>query len=89
MASPGQSQTGEGETPLIRAFFERRENQILFLAARTGDMAKAEDLMQDLNLTIAALDPTAEVRAPEPLLYRMAANLMVDQVRSARHVLAA
>ena len=84
MAQPGPLQTGGGESPLIRAFFERRENLILFLAARTRDMATAEDLVQDLYLKIAGLDPKAEVRAPEALLYRMAANLMVDHVRSAQ-----
>lgn len=84
MAPPGPSQTGQGDSPLCRAFFERRENLILFLAARTRDMATAEDLVQDLYLKIGELDPAVEVRAPEALLYRMAANLMVDQVRSAR-----
>lgn len=84
MAPPGPSQSGDGGSPLVRAFFERRENLTLFLAARTRDMATAEDLVQDLYLKIAALDPSAEVRAPEALLYRMAANLMVDHVRSAR-----
>lgn len=69
---------------MVRAFFERRENLILFLAARTRDMATAEDLVQDLYLKIAGLDPKADVRAPEALLYRMAANLMVDHVRSAQ-----
>jgi RNA polymerase sigma-70 factor (ECF subfamily) len=84
VAPPGPSQTEEGQSPLIRAFFERRENLVLFLAARTRDMATAEDLVQDLYLKIAGLDPQAEVRAPEALLYRMAANLMVDHVRSAQ-----
>ena len=84
MAQPGPLQTGGGESPLIRAFFARRDNLILFLAARTRDMSAAEDLVQDLYLKIAGLDPQAEVRAPEALLYRMAANLMVDHVRSAR-----
>lgn len=84
MAPPGPSQKGEGDSPLVRAFFERRESLILFLAARTRDMATAEDLAQDLYLKIAGLDPGAEVRAPEALLYRMAANLMVDHVRSAQ-----
>ncbi|WP_257839163.1 RNA polymerase sigma factor [Phenylobacterium sp. J426] len=67
---------------MVRAFFERREALILFVAARTRDMATAEDVVQDLYLKIAGLDPTAEVRAPEALLYRMAANLLVDHARS-------
>jgi RNA polymerase sigma-70 factor (ECF subfamily) len=84
VAQPGSSQTGGGESPLIRAFFERREHLILFLAARTRDMATAEDLVQDLYLKIAGLESTAEVRAPEALLYRIAANLLVDHVRSSQ-----
>lgn len=47
-------------------------------------MATAEDLVQDLYLKVAAMDVGAEVRAPVALLYRMAANLMVDHVRSAQ-----
>lgn len=68
----------------MRAFFEKRENLLLFLAARTRDMATAEDLVQDLYLKISALDPDADVRAPAALLYRMASNLLVDHVRSAQ-----
>jgi RNA polymerase sigma-70 factor (ECF subfamily) len=46
-------------------------------------MATAEDLIQDLYLKLAGLEgDAAEVRAPSALLYRMAANLLVDHVRS-------
>jgi RNA polymerase sigma factor (sigma-70 family) len=66
----------------MAAFLEKRENLVLFLAARARSMAAAEDLVQDLYLKVAAMDPEAEVRAPVALLYRMAANLLVDEVRS-------
>jgi RNA polymerase sigma-70 factor (ECF subfamily) len=72
------------DSPLVRAFFEKRDALVLFLAARTRSMEQAEDLVQDLYLKIAALEPGADVRSPGPLLYRMAANLMVDQARSAQ-----
>jgi RNA polymerase sigma factor (sigma-70 family) len=68
--------------PLLAAFLQKRENLVLFLAARLRSMATAEDLVQDLYLKVAAMEPQAEVRAPVALLYRMAANLMVDHVRS-------
>lgn len=84
MAPPGSSGSNAEDSPLLRAFFERRESLVLFLAARTRDMAAAEDLVQDLYLKLAAQEPDAQVRAPEALLYRMAANLMIDQVRSAQ-----
>ena len=70
------------DSPLLRAFFERRESLVLFLAARTRCMAQAEDLVQDLYIKLTTLDAATEVRAPASLLYRMAANLLVDQVRS-------
>ena len=67
---------------LLAVFLQKRENLVLFLGARLRSMATAEDLVQDLYLKVAAMEPEAEVRAPVALLYRMAANLMVDHVRS-------
>ncbi|WP_293678680.1 sigma-70 family RNA polymerase sigma factor [uncultured Phenylobacterium sp.] len=61
---------------------EKRENLLLFLAARTRSLESAEDLVQDLYLKIVALDAGADVRAPTAMLYRMASNLLIDQVRS-------
>ena len=78
---PGRDQD---DRPLVRALLEKRESLVLFLAARTRSMAMAEDLVQDLYLKVAAMEPGIEVRSPGPLLYRMAANLLVDQVRSAQ-----
>lgn len=83
MAPSGPSTKPGEDGPLIRAFFEKRENLLLFLAARTRCMATAEDLVQDLYLKLAGLGGEgADVRAPSALLYRMAANLLVDHVRS-------
>jgi RNA polymerase sigma factor (sigma-70 family) len=87
LASTGPSQqrggqAGAGDNPLLAAFLEKRQNLVLYLAARVRSMATAEDLAQDLYLKVAALEPGAEVRAPTALLYRMAANLLVDHLRS-------
>jgi RNA polymerase sigma-70 factor (ECF subfamily) len=84
MALPdsGPSEGRADISPLLAAFLEKRDNLVLFLAARTRSMATAEDLVQDLYLKVAALPPGAEVKAPGPMLYRMAANLMVDHLRS-------
>lgn len=85
MAPSRPSERPADQTPLARAFFEKRENLLLFLAARTRCMATAEDLLQDLYLKVAGLKADeADVRAPSALLYRMAANLLVDHVRSAQ-----
>ncbi len=87
MAPSEPSGKGLEERPLVRAFLEKRENLVLFLAARTRSMAMAEDLVQDLYLKICAMEPGTEVRAPIPLLYRMASNLLVDHVRTAQRAL--
>ena len=81
MAPVGPSERREDENPLVRAYFEKRENLVLFLAARTRDMATAEDLAQELYLKAAAAPPEA-VKSPTALLYRMAGNLLIDHVRS-------
>ncbi len=83
MAQGGPSERSAPAGPLAAAFLEKRENLLLFIAARVRSLETAEDLVQELYLKVAALPGDAEVRAPIPLLYRMAANLVVDHVRSA------
>jgi RNA polymerase sigma factor (sigma-70 family) len=83
LAPSRPSERPADQTPLAQAFFEKRENLLLFLAARTRCMATAEDLLQDLYIKVAAVSADeADVRAPSALLYRMAANILVDHVRS-------
>ena len=84
LAASGPSERRAGDNLLLATFLEKRENLVLFLASRLRSMAEAEDLIQDLYLKVAAMPPGADVRAPAALLYRMAANLMVDHVRSAQ-----
>ena len=82
LVSSGPSDGRAEDSVLVRAFLEKRENLLLFLAARTRSMSVAEDLIQDLYVKISTLEAGVEVRAPAALLYRMAANVMVDHVRS-------
>jgi RNA polymerase sigma-70 factor (ECF subfamily) len=84
VAPSGPSGRADIESPLLGAFFEKRQDLVLFLAARTRSMESAEDLVQDLYLKLHSMEPGADVRAPVALLYRMAANLLVDQARSAQ-----
>ena len=82
MASSGPPDARAEDGALVRVFLEKRENLLLFLAARTRSMSMAEDLVQDLYLKISTIEAGTEVRTPVALLYRMAANVMVDHVRS-------
>jgi RNA polymerase sigma-70 factor (ECF subfamily) len=83
LAEPGPAERGRPIGPLVEAFLAKRDNLVLFLAARVRSYETAEDLAQELYLKVAALPHDADIRAPVPLLYRMAANLIVDHVRSA------
>ena len=69
------------DDPLLAEYLARRANLVRFLAARARSLATAEDLAQDLYLKIAARDRTDPVENPQALLFRMAVNLMLDQVR--------
>ncbi|WP_293905197.1 RNA polymerase sigma factor [Phenylobacterium sp.] len=82
MAPAGPPEEAAEESPLVRVFLVKRENLLLFLAARTRSMAAAEDLVQDLYLKAAAVE--VDVQSPAAMLYRMAANLLIDHVRSAQ-----
>ncbi|HEX3366551.1 RNA polymerase sigma factor [Phenylobacterium sp.] len=82
LASSGPSERRAAAGPLLAAFLEKRGSLVLFVAARMRSMAAAEDLVQDLYLKIAAMPADAAVQSPTALLYRMAANLVVDHVRS-------
>lgn len=74
--------------PLLAAYLERRTNLVRFLAARTGSMAAAEDVAQELYLKLAARDRAEPVESPVALLYRMALNLMLDRARGEARSLA-
>ena len=83
MAPSEVSEGRKDDSPLLRAFLEKREALVLFLAARTRSMATAEDLVQDLYLKLSTVDP-ASVGSPNAFLYRMASHVMIDHVRSAQ-----
>jgi RNA polymerase sigma-70 factor (ECF subfamily) len=69
---------------LLDAYLSRREDLVRFFAARLRSMAAAEDLAQDLYVRVASLDCGEPVENPSAYLYRLAANLMLDRLRSDR-----
>ncbi len=73
----------EEEAGLLAIFAAERAALLRFLAARTGDPAGADDLLQELWIRIhqAEHGPIANGRA---YLYRMAQNLVLDGVRERR-----
>jgi RNA polymerase sigma factor (sigma-70 family) len=67
--------------PLIEIYLERRANLVRYFAARSGSLAVAEDLAQELYVKIATRDPAVTAENPVALIYRIAANVMLDRAR--------
>jgi RNA polymerase sigma factor (sigma-70 family) len=72
---------GQSANLLLDAYFARREELKRFFAARFGSTEQAEDLIQELYLKVSGLAPGQPVQNPGGYLYRLAMNLMIDQVR--------
>jgi RNA polymerase sigma factor (sigma-70 family) len=80
--------TAPAAQPLIAAYFEQREALGRFLQARLGASGDVEDVLQDLYLKIAGLDPATEIRDARAFLYRLTSNMMMDRWRSGQRSVA-
>ena len=69
---------------LLETYLEKRTALVRFFAARLKSAGAAEDLVQELYLKLAALDPAEEIGNPSAFLYRAAQNLMLDRQRQER-----
>ena len=67
--------------PLLEIYLERRANLVRFFAARSGSLAVAEDLAQELYLKLATRDLEVVAENPVALIYRIATNVMLDRAR--------
>jgi RNA polymerase sigma-70 factor (ECF subfamily) len=78
--------SGGPERPydLLGAYMSKRDDLVRFFAARLRSMSAAEDLIQDLYIRVASLDPDERLENPSAYLYRLASNLMLDRLRSER-----
>lgn len=72
----------DGASRLMDAYMAKRGDLVRFFAARLRSAAAAEDLIQDLYLRLAQLDPATPVDNPSAYLYRLATNLMLDRLRA-------
>jgi RNA polymerase sigma-70 factor (ECF subfamily) len=56
-----------------------------YLVRLGGDVALADDVLQETYMRFLGMDPSRRAEAPErPLLFRIATNLMYDHFRRAR-----
>lgn len=68
---------------LVGAYLDLREALVRFLTARTGSSAEAEDIVQEVFFKLHSIN-SADVQNPTAFLYRLASNLFIDRLRSAR-----
>lgn len=66
----------------IAGFLAHRPALARFLTARLGSAADAEDCLQDLYLKLRGSEPMGAPDAPLAYLYRAAASVALDRIRS-------
>ena len=71
-------------TPLARAYMERRADLVRVFTARLRSQARAEDLVQAMFEKVMAVPAQEHIGNPVAYLYRLGANLMLDDVRQAQ-----
>ena len=72
------------DSALLKIYLEKRPALVRFFAARLKSAGAAEDLVQELYLKLAAIEPGEEIGNPSAFLYRSAYNLMLDRQRQDR-----
>jgi RNA polymerase sigma-70 factor (ECF subfamily) len=68
---------------LMDVYLGSRDALVRFLTARTGSSNEAEDIVQDVYFKLQSID-TADIQNPTAFLYKLASNLFIDRLRSAR-----
>jgi RNA polymerase sigma-70 factor (ECF subfamily) len=79
---------GKGRSAVIDAFLERRADLVRFFTLRLGSQSEAEDLVQEMYLRLATVEPGADIGNPAGYLYRVGSNLMLQRIRGARRSIA-
>jgi RNA polymerase sigma-70 factor (ECF subfamily) len=69
---------------VLSAYLERRADLVRYFTLRLRSDEAAEDLVQDIYVKAAAIDPRAEIRNAEGYLFKLGSNLMLDRIRGAR-----
>jgi RNA polymerase sigma factor (sigma-70 family) len=75
---------GTGRSALIDVFLQRRADLVRFFTLRLGSAAAAEDLVQEIYLRLASVEPASPIGNPAGYLYRVGTNLMLQRMRGER-----
>jgi RNA polymerase sigma-70 factor (ECF subfamily) len=73
-----------GRSALIAAYLDRRADLVRFFTLRLRSDAAAEDLVQEIYVRLARVADDAPIENPAAYLYRLGANLMLEQIRGQR-----
>jgi RNA polymerase sigma-70 factor (ECF subfamily) len=83
-SSDGEDLRTDGGLSLLETYLARRPDLVRFFTLRLRSASAAEDVVQDIYLRLAALDPRTEIHNPVGYLYRLGSNLMLDRLRGQR-----
>lgn len=78
-----QGSVEDGSGGLASLYAEHRTALVRFLTARTGSVAEAEDVVQEVWLKIGSA-PSGPIANGRAYLYRVAQNLVLDRLRAGR-----
>ena len=68
----------------MQAYLERRTDLVRVFAGRLRSQARAEDLVQAMFAKLATIPEDEAIANPVAYLYRLGANLMLDDIRQDR-----
>ena len=71
-------------SPLLTVYLAQRGDLLRFFTARLKSHAAAEDLVQEIYEKVARTSPDEVIENPAAYLFRLGANLMLDNLRSDR-----
>ncbi len=71
-------------TPLAQAYLQRRADLVRVFTARMRSQTRAEDLVQAMFEKVMAVPVQDQIGNPVAYLYRLGANLMLDDIRQAQ-----
>jgi RNA polymerase sigma-70 factor (ECF subfamily) len=80
-ADDGKAGTGRHHEQIRALYEEHHRALIAFLHSRLSSRADAQEVAQEVYVRLLALEDLSHVDSPKAFLFRMAANMSLDQLR--------
>lgn len=81
------AEASPASSSLLAIYVAKRSDLVRFFTTRTASAAEAEDIVQEIYLKLARVEPET-VGNPTAYIYRLGTNVMLDRARSRRRATA-